>query len=1282
MKWLILVLLFHLLLICSKCNKVINITSQDHLQSYLCQYYNYTGDTTLLLLDTGYNISGNGSLCIINTNYSLTIQGNRSMATIQCNSSIYDNTTYPTIGFAFTGSSNLILQRIKFTGCGANLTTLDEEQLDIINSTSSLVYFTQYHAAVLVFTDISHLVIRDVSIFLYYGFAIVAVNLPNSTLDSININASQGIEKAAQHKNGYSVGSGVLLMYQDSPKTLSYANHYNLIFTGSIFSYNFDYIGYSGYVCVAKLYNSYIYKDFNKPIINAAALTIFYIQTTTSVQVDISQCRFENNLGSVAGAMLIIHLEANTRSETLITNSVFDSNGSDRKCHGSGLVLFFDKFSRSSTTNEIYKPLQIIDVHFTFKNRSIFKDIQEGVVYIAMMNVKTIPICFTFSNVTFNNNKGLLSGSCIFAVSYPSERNNISFVLESIKAYNNGISQKNAESSFLPASLFKFSDINSIIIKGFLQNVSDFSFNYGTVIEAIRSDITLEGHVVFNNNTGIKGGAIMLIGNSVIYLTQGLQVNFTNNRALSSGGAIYDLSSTFDKTHCTFQVNATQHDDIAVLFENNIATVTGNSVYSSKLYNCYMNNYSWVYSSKAKEIYTTIFSFMPNNTFQLSTIPVNLKICHSNNSTILDTRHVYPGETVNFSMAAINAVDNYSYSIVSVAVVRNVDTGFTSDINWHLSESQSTQVIRETDDCTLINITIFTNDNNTLDMHKYGALLFTVPSIATIRVVDITLKFCPPGFELSLQTESCICSHLLSSINIDGYTPNCSINTRTFNRPTFTSWAGTINETSGLLLSLYCHHEYCNGDLDLTVLRYSNKDQKFEIFSKDLSITSSLCLHNREGISCGSCSTNYSVVFGSTECRQCSNWWLLTLVLYVVAGPLLIYLLYLLKLTLTTGTINGIIFYTQAANVGLYDILSINASQCSWLTRYTMKLGLFLISIMNLNIGFPLCFYNGMTELWKAGLSLLFPLYLLTIVVFIIILSRFSLKLSNRIANSSVQVLVTVVHLSFTKLLLSLSDVFTSVHLYNSTMNEPINVWYNDGSIIYREGKHFVLMIVTSVIVGIFIIPYMLVILTGRLLMKSSKIREYLRPIYEAIHAPYKCKKQYWFAARQLLLIYVSIVYTIYRGKRINEIVFGFLIVIPVYMLFVTVQAYLKPFKNKLVNVLDLSVMINYGTLLCTNWYFIGRKKYYCTAGVFDATFIYVLIFTFSVVVFHHIVLVTRQQARFIGYLNVAQNFIKKFTQLVRLSQPVKRSRHYREELNSSFFDEKYSEYREPLLSP
>ena len=47
-------------------------------------------------------------------------------------------------------------------------------------------------------------------------------------------------------------------------------------------------------------------------------------------------------------------------------------------------------------------------------------------------------------------------------------------------------------------------------------------------------------------------------------------------------------------------------------------------------------------------------------------------------------------------------VGNYSYSIVSLSVVRNTNTGFTSDMNWYLPERQSTQVIKETDDCTLM----------------------------------------------------------------------------------------------------------------------------------------------------------------------------------------------------------------------------------------------------------------------------------------------------------------------------------------------------------------------------------------------------------------------------------------------------------------------------------------------------------------------------------------------------------------------------------------------------
>ena len=81
-----------------------------------------------------------------------------------------------------------------------------------------------------------------------------------------------------------------------------------------------------------------------------------------------------------------------------------------------------------------------------------------------------------------------------------------------------------------------------------------------------------------------------------------------------------------------------------------------------------------------------------------------------------------------------------------------------------------------------------------------------------------------------------------------------------------------------------------------------------------------LCSNNRSGVLCGTCMESYSVVFGSHGCFKCSNKWLWTILLYVVAGPLLIYLLYGLRLILTTGTLNGIIFYAQAANVGVLEV--------------------------------------------------------------------------------------------------------------------------------------------------------------------------------------------------------------------------------------------------------------------------------------------------------------------------------------------------------------------------
>jgi len=80
-------------------------------------------------------------------------------------------------------------------------------------------------------------------------------------------------------------------------------------------------------------------------------------------------------------------------------------------------------------------------------------------------------------------------------------------------------------------------------------------------------------------------------------------------------------------------------------------------------------------------------------------------------------------------------------------------------------------------------------------------------------------------------------------------------------------------------------------------------------------------------------------------------------------GPLLIYILYKLNLTITGGTINAIIFYVQTTNGILeYTNQSIGEGHVAMATENTARA---VLSLLNINLPLPVCFYNGMTQIVK-----------------------------------------------------------------------------------------------------------------------------------------------------------------------------------------------------------------------------------------------------------------------------------------------------------------------------
>ena len=1284
----------------------INITHSNELETVLCHSGPFNNDTIIVLSTNITHEITNISFCLVNTSHSLTIKSaTNSLAYIRCPTAV-SQPSYPTSGFAFVNLYNLTLQKLSFQECGAFLRDLDESILSSINSTTSPIYFTEYHSSLLLFLHIETLLIKEVNMLSNYGFSILAINPLNATIENINVTSTKSAEFNT-HTNT-SLGNGVLLLFIDESNVKSLQN--NVLIKEAIFVNNFDYI--NSINCLSYLDNLVHQETFTSiPVVNAAGLTILYTQQNFSANVQISSTIFYHNYGSFTGAVLVLHFYSIKTSQTIIKNASFTENYNIFSCHGAALSFFtiFNKTHDNHLSN-MY-PLIVSNSVFKFRKSNVIIDSKAnaGAVSVVIHNPpqkKDFNVTVMFTNVNFSENVIKTTGACIYANTYSNKDSGLKpliIVLEDVIAYNN--TQDGSSTSISKAGMFTMDNIKALHITGSNSHYYD---NSGSIFEVIDTNIMLDGNMLFEENRGERGAVFMLYGSSTFYLNNGLRATFVNNIAHTKGGAIYaqdDIYKTIKQ--CTFQMSSLFQNmtvlNISMIFINNTAGLSGSSIFSTNLYNCYMNGLYYTGHHNKRRYYAKILHFksLKPNPLNISTLSNSHCICSKdltkciydgNNEVVFpNIISVYSGQTLHIPMAAKDVVDNNVYSTVSLLLARikhhSGKLSLSPFSSWYISPHDENQVLLESQQCTLVNFTLYKRDSISKRVDD-TVLVISSPDDSSLLKIKLNLLDCPLGFELNAIKGICQCSPVINKLGIAGdYQPTCLVVSHnsylqyplaTITRPPdSTAWAGLMNITNGTNqttvfgVALTCL-ESCNLNRDYT---------KFLIYGSDILIADPnnylvnhlpLCPPTKTGPLCSTCTTvngiKYSVVFGSSECKQCSNWWLLTLILYAVSGLLLIYLLFALKLTLTTGTLNGIIFYAQAIGI-IY--LKISSSHHVTTSMYSLTHSFLLM--LNLNLGFPLCFYNGMTELWKAGLSLLFPLYLLTIVVVLIILSRYSLRLSNRIAHSSVQVLVTVVHLSFISMFTAISNIVTPINIYtNDTSNPVLKVWYIDGTVEYGKGDHLILMILIIVVVGLVLLSYMTILVAGRPLMRVGKLREYIRPVYEAIHGPYKHNKEIFFTTRLILLVFFYILYVMYRTEDVYK---GYVIGIPVFAIYVIIEGFCRPFRKLWLKILDLFVMCNCVIVSGTLWYLVKVNK----LSLVLTTTTTIVFLTFVTVVISHILWITGILKKIKPKLYILQ---MKFSLFVG-SEIHHNSRHRdlkTPDLEGSFFDT-YDETREPLLS-
>ena len=634
-----------------------------------------------------------------------------------------------------------------------------------------------------------------------------------------------------------------------------------------------------------------------------------------------------------------------------------------------------------------------------------------------------------------------------------------------------------------------------------IVNCKLYSNTGSRTIVVYKSRIIFQGQVVFENNTSTTdGGALHLDESSLLHFKSNTSIFFIKNKALQRGGAIYVENTKADDNlyylFCFYELEDMMkypQTNVQLVFEGNLAGIAGDSLYGGRIDKCILfpttslanRNLLMDVEFKQKNIRTLIldpadvfeslFNFT-DKTPQISSDP--FRICFCSNESEPDfaleqsiQKEAYPGQM--FYVEAV-AVGQYNGTTPGVVLARAVTSNTTSILRQvHLAQESKRS-------CTRLQYTVFSS--------QACEVIQLVPSGVSRNFffanVKVTLLACPPGFTLQNGTSKCDCHPLLNEYNV-----TCNIDNQTLTKAD-SAWISLDKSlASEVLLHPECPFDYCKVGA-VTFKLTENPDFQ--------------CAFSHTGVLCGACLPGLSLALGTSKCLECSNVWLLLLLPFAAAGLALVFVLLTLNLTVSTGTINGLIFY---ANI-------VRANHAVFFPPGDRSFFSLFIAWLNLDLGVETCFWDGLDGYAKTWLQFVFPVYIWAIVAIIIWLSRCYVLVAKLCGSHTVKVLATLFLLSYAKVLRTVITAlsFTSPRLLDGS---TITVWLYDGNIDYLGVKHSFLFFTALVFAVGFVLPFTLLVLLAPCLQAWSNKRCFrwvhrIKPLLDAYQGPYRDKFRSW----------------------------------------------------------------------------------------------------------------------------------------------------------------------------
>ena len=690
---------------------------------------------------------------------------------------------------------------------------------------------------------------------------------------------------------------------------------------------------------------------------------------------------------------------------------------------------------------------------------------------------------------------------------------------------------------------------------------TNFKSETDSIITVERVDVTIHGHVEFFNNNAVS--LMSKIGLGSIQFKEDFLLNISNNKFSEEIFSIFYTIKLYDYTilqesypMCFIQyISDSGNLDHQFAAEELINfSIIIHRTEARSLVNSHTTHCRW----QPNSAFNTTSPLLVNQRFISDFDKWNDKLndhrdtqkslcsCSDGNNNIncsIDILGpIYPGQNAVFSLAVLNTLQNATDRDIVPISLETIDysplqcTIPTASMQHNVSRHR----------CSNVSYTLLSHSNNMCEL----LLKQDVNTVHGVRVsygmFTVKLLPCPPGF-MFIQMR-CQCDPLLT---LNEHIEDCDINDQTVLRSP-NSWIFYSEPLHTYRLSKTCPFEYCYPQS--TKLQLNNPDLQ--------------CQFSRSGILCGQCQLDLSTIFGSSDCQQCSNVYLLLIIPIAVSGILLVIVMFVLTLTVSEGTINPFILYVNILNIHNIPLFPSHS--------LVKPLHVFS-SFANLNLGIESCFYNGMDDYTKTWLQFCFPVYLIMIITSIIIASRYSIVVKRLTLHKTIPVLATILLLSYTKILQTVSNV---LFVYSAITDYPSNVssvmWSIDANVPLFGLRHSVLF-AFSLLISLLLILYTCLLLFGKFLRNFKAVTVYINPLLDAYNKAYKKNCCYWIGYELIIRCVLLATLLAVNNSTINLIIGN-------SFLSMVQFNYQHPYQNRMNSfsqmVLNLNLLILYSTLL------------------------------------------------------------------------------------------------------